>query len=87
MKFLIQLKCKTILEQHFHTKLKRNLTSAIEVSHHNANTAFFDQKKVNNLLKKADNFKNQYYDRNGTKLSLIYLWNCAIKQKKFESAA
>ena len=30
-----------IAEQHFRTKLKRNLTSAIEISHHNANTAFF----------------------------------------------
>ena len=30
-----------IAEQHFCTKLKRNLTSTIEISHHNANTAFF----------------------------------------------
>ena len=30
-----------IAEQHFRTKLKRNLTSAIEILHHNANTAFF----------------------------------------------
>ena len=30
-----------IAEQHFRTKLKRNLTSAIEISHHNANTVFF----------------------------------------------
>ena len=30
-----------IAERHFHTKLKRNLTSAIEISQHNANTAFF----------------------------------------------
>ena len=30
-----------ISERHFHTKLKRNLTSAIEISQHNANTAFF----------------------------------------------
>ena len=29
-----------IAEQHFRTKLKRNLTSAIEISRHNANTAF-----------------------------------------------
>ena len=28
-------------ERHFRTKLKRNLTSAIEISRHNANTAFF----------------------------------------------
>ena len=30
-----------ITERHFCTKLKRNLTSAIEISQHNANTAFF----------------------------------------------
>ena len=30
-----------IAERHFRTKLKRNLTSAIEISLHNANTAFF----------------------------------------------
>ena len=30
-----------IAERHFCTKLKRNLTSAIEISQHNANTAFF----------------------------------------------
>ena len=30
-----------IVERHFRTKLKRNLTSAIEISQHNANTAFF----------------------------------------------
>ena len=30
-----------VAEQHFRTKLKRNLPSAIEISHHNANTAFF----------------------------------------------
>ena len=30
-----------IAERHFRTKLKRNLTSAIEISQHNANTAFF----------------------------------------------
>ena len=30
-----------ITEQHFRTKLKRNLTSAIEISQHNANTTFF----------------------------------------------
>ena len=29
-----------IAEQRFRTKLKRNLTSAIEISQHNANTAF-----------------------------------------------
>ena len=30
-----------IAERHFCTKLKRNPTSAIEISQHNANTAFF----------------------------------------------
>ena len=38
-----------IAERHFRTKLKRNLTSAIEISQHNANTAFFailDRKRV-----------------------------------------
>ena len=45
-----------IAERHFYT-LKHNLTSAIEISQHNANTAFFailDRKRANNLLKKAD---------------------------------
>ena len=62
-----------IAERHFRTKLKRNLTSATEISQHNANTAFFailDRKRANNLLKKVDNY--QYYDRNGTKLSSMY---------------
>ena len=31
----------TIAKWHFRIKLKRNLTSAIEISQHNANTAFF----------------------------------------------
>ena len=31
----------TIAEQYFRTNLKRNLTSTIENSQHNANTAFF----------------------------------------------
>ena len=30
-----------IAERHFRIKLKRNLTSAIEILQHNANTAFF----------------------------------------------
>ena len=30
-----------IAERHFRIKLKRNPTSAIEISQHNANTAFF----------------------------------------------
>ena len=44
-----------ISEWHFRTKLKRNLTSVIEISQHNANIVFFailDRKRVNNLLKK-----------------------------------
>ena len=44
MRFLIQLKRKAnsaIAERHFRTKLKLNLTSAIEISQHNANTVFF----------------------------------------------
>ena len=44
---------KTQCNQHFRTKLKRNLTPAIEISQHNANTAVFaisDRKKVNSLL-------------------------------------
>ena len=46
-----------IAERHFCTQLKRNLTSAIEISQHNVNTAIFaifDRKIVNNLPKKAD---------------------------------
>ena len=60
-----------LAERYFRTKLKRKLTSAIRISQHNANTAFFEilnKKRVNNLLKKADS--NQYYDRNGTKLKI-----------------
>ena len=41
MNFLIQLKRNAIPERYFCTKLKCNLTSAIEISQHNANTAFF----------------------------------------------
>ena len=39
----IQLKCNAIpiAEGHFRAKLKRNLTFAIEISQHNANSAFF----------------------------------------------
>ena len=33
-----------IAERNFRTKLKRNLTSAIEISQHDANTAFFVSK-------------------------------------------
>ena len=58
-----------IAEQHFRTKLKHNLTYAIEISQHNANTAIFvilDRKRVNNLLKKAY-INYQCYNRNETK--------------------
>ena len=51
-----------IAERHFCIKLKRNLTSAIEISQHNANTALFvilDRKKKI-MLKKADIY--QHYD-------------------------
>ena len=60
MNFLIQLKRNApsaIAERYFRTKLKRNLTSAIEILQHNANTAFFailDRKRVNNLLNKPE---------------------------------
>ena len=43
MNYLIQLKRNAIAERYFRTKLKRNLTSAIEISQHSANTAFFLQ--------------------------------------------
>ena len=48
-----------IAERHFRTKLKRNLTSAIEISQHKVDTAFFailDRKRVNNLRKKANSY-------------------------------
>ena len=76
-----------IAEWHFCTKLKRNLTSEIEISQHNANTPFFaifDRKKVNNLLKKADIC--QYHDQNGTKLRSRYRI-ALLTEKNFESAA
>ena len=76
-----------IAERHFRTKLKRNPTSAIEISQHNANTAFFailDRKRVNNLLNKPDIY--QYYDRNGAKLSSMYRI-ALLPEKNFESAA
>ena len=41
MNFLIQLKRNAIPQLHFCNKLKRNLTSAIEISQHNIITAFF----------------------------------------------
>ena len=46
-----------IAERYFRTKLKRNRTSATEISQHNASTAFFailDWKRVNNLLNKPE---------------------------------
>ena len=46
-----------IAEPQFRTKLKRNHTSAIEISQHKANTTFFailDRKKVNNFQTKAE---------------------------------
>ena len=46
-----------IAERHFRTKLKRNLTSTIEISQHYANTAFFcdlREEKSKQLLKKID---------------------------------
>ena len=76
-----------IAEWHFCTKLKCNLPSAIEISQHKANTAFFailDRKKVNNLLKKADIYP--YHDRNGTKLRSMYKIGL-LPEKKIESAA
>ena len=76
-----------IAERHFRTKLKRNLTSAIEISQHNANTAFFailDWKRVNTLLNKPDIY--QYYDRNGAKLSSMYRI-ALLPEKNFESSA
>ena len=63
-----------IAERHFCIKLKRSLTYAIEISQHTANTAIFatlDRKRANKLLKKADIY--QYCDRNGTKLSSMYM--------------
>ena len=46
-----------IAERQFRIKFKRNLPSAIEISQHYKNTAFFailDEKRVNNLLKKVN---------------------------------
>ena len=73
MKFLIQLKRTAIPERHFCTKLKRNLTSAIEISQNNANTALFailGKKRVNNLLSKFGIYQN--YDRDKIKSSSVY---------------
>ena len=75
-----------IAERYFRTKLKRNLTSAIEISQHNANTAFFailDWKRINNLLNKPEIY--QYYDGNRAKLSSMYRI-ALLTEKNFESA-
>ena len=75
-----------IAELYFRTKLKRNLTSAIEISQHNANTAFFaisHWKTVNNLLSKLEIY--QYYDGNRAKLSSMYTV-ALLTEKNFESA-
>ena len=75
-----------IAERHFRVKSRRNLTSAIEISQRNANTAFFEilgRKKANNWLKKADVY--QYYDRNGTALSSMYRI-ALLTEKKIESS-
>ena len=53
-----------IAEWYFCIKLKRSLTSAIEISQHNANSPLFailDRKRVNNLLKKADIYQCHEY--------------------------
>ena len=76
-----------IAERHFRTKSKRNLTSAMKVSQHNVNSAFFailDRKRVNNLLKKADIYHS--YDRNGKKFSSLH-GIALVTEKKIESAA
>ena len=72
-----------IAERHYCTKLKRNLTSTIEISQQNANTAFFailGKKRVNNLLKKAGIYQN--YNRNKTKSSLVYRIALLTEKKK-----
>ena len=76
-----------IAERHFRTKLKRKLTSAIEISQHNANTAFlqFLTEKTYNLLKKADIY--QCFNRNATKLRSMYKIALLTEKKKIESAA
>ena len=52
---------KTALrKRHFRTNLKHDPTTAVKMSQHNANTAFFaflERKRVNNLLKKADSYQ------------------------------
>ena len=72
-----------IAERLFRTKLKRNLTSSIEISEHNANTAFFailGKKSVHNLHKKTDIYQN--YSRNGTKTSSMSRIALLTEKKK-----
>ena len=76
-----------IAERHFRTKLKCNLTSAIEILQHSGrSSAFFsilDRKRVKNLLKKADIY--QYYNQNRTKLSSMY--RIALLTEKMSESA
>ena len=76
-----------IAERHFRTKLKRNLTSAIEISQTMEIPHFFailGKKRVNNLLNKVGIYQN--YDRDETKSSSVYRIGL-LTEKKFESAA
>ena len=75
-----------IAKQHFCSKLKRNLSSAIEITQHNINTAFFailGKKRVNNLLKKAGIYQN--YDQNETKSSSVYRIALLTEKKKLKT--
>ena len=76
-----------IAERHFRTKLKCNLTSAIEILQHSVRSSTFfsilDRKKVKNLLKKADIY--QYYNQNRTKLSSMY--RIALLTEKMSESA
>ena len=86
MNFLIQFKRNTIPGRHFRTKLKRNLTLAIKISQHTANTAYyaiFDRKRVNDLLKKANIY--QHCHQTETKLSSMSRIALFL-EKNFESA-
>ena len=69
------------------TKLKRNLTSAMEISQHNVNSSFFCdlRQKKKKLLKKTDIY--HYFDQNGTKLTSMYSITLLTEKKKIESAA
>ena len=85
----VEVQCNfAIVERHFRTKLKRNLTSVIEISQHNANAARFailNKKIANNLLKKADIYL--YCDRNETKLSLMYRVALLTEKKNWKRSA